>query len=135
MLAGILTCLLLFQDLSLAARKVELALRWSELQPHIGQRNVALVLPDGIHVAGKVTEITSDHLVLNVTKSSDPKGHPKGATCIARSAVSVIQLNETKGSRECCGQLSVPELGLSVDGFGRRGLPCQRRRPGPLGRT
>lgn len=44
-------------------------------------------------------EITSDHLVLDVKQSSDPKGHPKGATRIARSAVSVIQLNETKGSK------------------------------------
>ncbi len=86
MLAGILTSLLLFQDLSLAARKVELALRWSELQPHIGQHNVALVLPEGVHLAGKVMEITSDHLVLDVKQSSDPKGHPKGTTRIARSA-------------------------------------------------
>ena len=99
MLAGILTSLLLFQDLSLAARKVELALRWNELQPHIGQRNVALVLPDGVHLAGKVMEITPDHLVLNITKSSDPKGRPKEATRIARSDVSVIHLNETKGSK------------------------------------
>ena len=99
MLAGILTYLVLFEDLSLAARKVELALRWSELQPHIGQRHVALVLPGGVHLAGKVTEISPDGLVLNVTKSSDPKSHPKGKTPIARSAVSVIQLNETKGSK------------------------------------
>jgi len=99
MLAGILTCLLIFQDLSLAARKVELALRWSELQLHIGQRNVALVLPDGVHLAGKVTEISPDGLMLNVTKSSDPKGHPKGKTPIARSKISVIQFNETKVSK------------------------------------
>ena len=99
MLAFILTCLLFFQDLSLAARKVEITLRWSELQPHIGQRNVALVLPDGVHLAGKVMEITPDGLVLNVAKSSDPKGHLKGTTRIARSAVSVIQLNEIKGSK------------------------------------
>jgi hypothetical protein len=98
-LAGILICLLLFQNSSIAARKVELSLPWSELEPQIHQRNVALVLPDGVHLVGRVTDITHDALVLNVAKSSDPKGHPKGKTSIARSAVSVIQLNETKGSK------------------------------------
>jgi hypothetical protein len=77
-LGGILICLLLFQNSPIAARKVELSLPWSELDPQIRQRNVALVLPDGVHLVGKVTEITPDALVLNVTKSSDPKGHPKG---------------------------------------------------------
>jgi len=98
-LASILICLLLLQNLSMGARKVELSLPWGEIEPHIGQRTIALVLPDGVHLVGKVTDITPDALVLNVTKSSDPKGHPKGKTSIARSAVSVIQLNETKGSK------------------------------------
>ena len=43
--------------------------------------------------------ITPDVLVLNITKSSDPTSHPKGKASIARSAVSVIQMNETKGSK------------------------------------
>ena len=98
-LPSILICLLLLQNLSLAGRKVELTLPWSELESHIGQRKIALVLPDGVHLMGKVMDITSDALVLNVMKSSDPKGHPKGETSIVRSAVSVIQLNETKGSK------------------------------------
>jgi hypothetical protein len=98
-LASIPICLVLFQNSSIAARKVELSLRWGEIEPHIGQRTIALVLPDGVHLVGKVMDITPDALVLNLTKSSDPKGHPKGKKSIARSAVSVIQLNETKGSK------------------------------------
>jgi len=77
-LPSIPICLLLLQNLSLAARKVELTLPWSELESHIGQRKIALVLPDGVHLMRKVMDITSDALVLNVMKSSDPKGHPKG---------------------------------------------------------
>jgi hypothetical protein len=98
-LSGILACLFLFQDLSLAARKVELTLAWSELAPQIQQRTIAMVLPDGVHLTGKVIEITPEAPFLMVTKSSDPTGHPKGKTSIPRSAVSVIQLNETKGSK------------------------------------
>ena len=86
-------------NVSLAARKVELSLPWSKLESHIGQRKIALVLPDGVHLVGKVMAITPDVLVLNVTKSSDPTSHPKGKTSVARAAVSVIQLNETKGSK------------------------------------
>ena len=98
-LASILVCLLLLQNFSMAARKVELTLPWSGLEPQMRQRKIALVLPDGVHLVGKVMDITPEALVLNVTKSSDPTGHPKGKTSIARSAVSVIQLNETKGSK------------------------------------
>ena len=98
-LASILICLLPLQNLSMAARKVELTLPWSELERYIGPRKIALVLPDGVHVVGKVMSITPDVLVLNITKSSDPTSHPKGKASIARSAVSVIQMNETKGSK------------------------------------
>ena len=98
-LVAILICLLLLQNLSMAARKVELTLPWSELESHIGQRKIALVLSDGIHLVGKVMDITPDSLVLNVTKSSDATSHPKGRTSISRSAVLVIQLNETKGAK------------------------------------
>ena len=98
-LASILICLLLLQNLSMAARKVELTLPWGELERYIGPRKIALVLPDGVHVVGKVMSITPDVLVLNITKSSDPTSHPKGKASIARSAVSVIQMNETKGSK------------------------------------
>jgi hypothetical protein len=98
-LAGIPICLLLLQNLSMGARKVELSLRWGEIEPHIGQRTIALVLPDGVHLVGKVMDITPDALALNVTKSSDPKGHPKGKTSITRSDVTVIQFSETKGSK------------------------------------
>ena len=97
--ASILICLFLFQNLSMAARKVELTLPWSELEPRIGQRKIALVLPDGVHLAGKVMEITPDGLVLDVTKSSDATRHAKGKTSVARATVSVIQLNETEGSK------------------------------------
>ena len=77
MLGLILTCLLFFQDLSLAARKVELTLRWSELQPHIGQRNVAVVLPDGVHLAGKVMEIHSGRSGVEHSKELGPEGPPE----------------------------------------------------------
>jgi hypothetical protein len=98
-LASIGICLLLLENLSMAARKVELTLPWGELEPLIGQHKIALVLSDGVHLVGKVMAITPDALELNVTKSSDPTSHPKGKTSIARSAVSVIQMNETKGSK------------------------------------
>ena len=96
---SVLACLLFWQGTAMAARKVELALPWSQLAPVIDQRRIALVLPGGTHVEGKVIDVTGEALVLNVTKTSDSSAQPKGKTSIARSAVSVIRLNETKGSK------------------------------------
>lgn len=67
-LASALTCLLLFQATAMAARKVELALPWSKLAPQIHQRIIALILPGGVHLEGKVMDITPEALVLNVRK-------------------------------------------------------------------
>lgn len=83
----------------MAARKVELALPWSQLAPVIQQRKIALVLPGGTHVEGKVIDVTEEALVMNVTKTSDFAAQPKGKTSIVRSAVLAIRLNETKGPK------------------------------------
>lgn len=96
---SVLACLMLWQGAASAARKVELALPWSQLAPVIQQRKIALVLPGGTHVEGKVIDVTAEALVLNVTKTSDSSAQPKGKTSIARSAVLAIRLNETKGPK------------------------------------
>jgi hypothetical protein len=92
-----LAWLLIFQGAAVAARKVELAVAWSELPKQVLHRKVALVLPDGVHLRGKVLDVTPEALLLDVTQSSDSSAHSPGQTTIKRDAVSVIRLSETKG--------------------------------------
>ena len=69
-------------------------LPWNDLGPRITDRKVALVLPSGVHIEGKVKEVTADGLRLRVTKTSDRKQQPKGEHLIPRQSVSVLRVTE-----------------------------------------
>jgi hypothetical protein len=77
-----------------AAWAGEAALQWSELGPRITGKKVALVLPDGTHVQGKVRGVDPAGLLLNISNTSDKRAHPKGLHSIPRQAVSVLRVTE-----------------------------------------
>ncbi len=59
----------------------QVPLAWNELGPRITGRKVALVLPDGTHVKGKVRSVESDGLRL-------------GGEFVPRASVSVLHVTE-----------------------------------------
>jgi len=71
-------------------------LRWGELLPRIENRKVALVLPGGTHIEGKVEGVEAEGLHLRVTRTSDRKVLPKGSQLIPRESVSVLRVNEDR---------------------------------------
>lgn len=83
--------LLLTQSLW-AANRMELSLRWSELEPNIAGKNVRMVLPNGAHIEGRALGVQPEALIVKITKTSDKKVQPKGEVSLPRSAVSVLQV-------------------------------------------
>ena len=72
----------------------QLQLKWSELGPRVEDRKVAVVLPGGTYVEGKVQRVVPDGLWLRVSKTSDHKAQPKGSHLIPRPSVSMLQVTE-----------------------------------------
>ena len=70
------------------------SLKWSELGPRITGKKVALVLPDGTNVQGKVRGVDPAGLRLDISKTSDKRLQPKGVHTIPRQSVSVLRVTE-----------------------------------------
>ena len=72
----------------------QLQLKWNELGPRIEDKKVALVLPGGTCIEGKVQVVGSDGLRLRISKTSDRKAQPKGMHLIPRQSVSTLRVTE-----------------------------------------
>ena len=81
----------------LAAPADQLALRWSELHPVLKGRQISLHMTDGATVEGKYSSLQADALSIQVTKTSDPAKHPKGATRLARPELAQITVKRHNG--------------------------------------
>ncbi len=86
-----------------AAQEERLDLRWNELAEHVHDHTVEIVLPDTASIRGKVTDVTSDAVEINITKTSDRRAHPKGHTSIPRTSVKTLLFRETKGKWRALG--------------------------------
>jgi hypothetical protein len=82
------------QGLLWAGEPRQLQLKWNELGPRIEDKKVALVLPGGTYIEGKVQVVGSDGLRLRISKTSDRKAQPKGSYLIPRQSVSLLQVTE-----------------------------------------
>jgi hypothetical protein len=84
------------ESTAMAAQK-PLELTWSEVGSRIQGQNIELILPGGTTVAGEVAALREDSLVLNLHRTSDPKGYPKGNATIPRASVTVLKIKESHG--------------------------------------
>jgi len=82
------------QSLLCGGEPRQLQLQWSELGPRIEDKKVALVLPDGTYIEGKVQAVQPDGLRLRVSKTSDRQAQPKGKQLIPRQSVSTLRVTE-----------------------------------------
>jgi hypothetical protein len=69
-------------------------LTWNELGPRIADRKIALVLPGGAFIEGRVQGVLQDGLRVRVTKTSDRRTLRKGEQLIPRQSVSVLRVTE-----------------------------------------
>ena len=86
--------------------------RWSELAPRVVGRQVALVLPEGTRVEGRVRAVEPDGLRLKVSKTSDRRVLARGERVIPRQAVSVLRVTEHRK----LGRLLVTTAALAAAG-------------------
>jgi len=86
--------LLLWAGAAWAGQAGQVSLKWSELGARITGRKVALVLPDGTSVQGKVRGVDPVGLLLDISKTSDKRVQPKGVHTIPRQSVSFLRLTE-----------------------------------------
>ena len=87
-----------------------LQLPWNELGPRITGHKVALVLPNGTHIEGKVRDVEPNALHLKVSKTSDRELLPKGERLIPRQSVSLMRVTEYRK----LGRLLVTSGALAV---------------------
>ncbi len=85
---------LLWAGTAWAGQAGQASLRWSELGPRVTGKKVALVLPDGTSVQGKVRGVDPAGLRLDISKTSDRRTQPKGVYTIPRQSVSVLRVTE-----------------------------------------
>jgi hypothetical protein len=60
-------------------------------------RNIAITLPSGIHLKGRVTSVEADALMLDVGKTSNMRAYPKGRAVVPRPEVSQFTLARKEG--------------------------------------
>ena len=114
--------ILLWTGAGAARAAAQLQLPWSELGAHVAKGKVALVLPDGTHIEGKVFSVEPEGLRLDVTKTSDRKLHPKGPRLIPRQSVSFLRVIEYRHvARVVCALGAVAAAGL-ITAAGSRDL-------------
>ena len=87
----------LVPNVVLAAPAEQLALRWSELHPVLNGRQIAVQLTDGATVEGRYSSLQTDALSIQVSRTSDPAKHPKGATRLARPELTQITVMRHRG--------------------------------------
>jgi hypothetical protein len=72
-------------------------LQWGDLAGMITAQKLSMVLPDAARLQGKVLAVEPEALLLNITKTSDRRAHPKGRASIPRASVSVLRLTKPGG--------------------------------------
>jgi hypothetical protein len=93
----VVVAFLFSSEIALAAEPI--VLRWSELEPVLKGRRISVQLTAGATVEGRYSSLQEGALTLQVTKTSAPAEHPKGATKLARSELAQITVKRLRGRK------------------------------------
>src|SRR5215467_3154097 len=88
----ILVLLFLVSGRGEARARKEMQLNWSELDQVIHNKEVALVLPGGARVKGKVLAVEREALHLRVSSTSDERVLASGEREIPHASISVLRV-------------------------------------------
>lgn len=97
-------CYLLLATAAVGAEKEEkdaarrtFRLEWRDLDRMVRGRNIAIALPSGIQLKGRVTSVEGDALMLDVRKTSNKRAYPKGRAVVPRPEVTRFTLARKEG--------------------------------------
>jgi hypothetical protein len=99
------------------AAKAAQPVAWGRLSSVVQQKTVELVLPDGVELGGRITDVQSDKLVLDVTKTSDRKAFPKGSTTLPRSSVRALAIRQHGNKATIIGAAAGLAAGIVLGNF------------------
>jgi hypothetical protein len=80
-------------------------LAWSELEALVVDRTAKTTLADGARIEGDILAVRPEALVIDIRKTSDKTGHPKGEAAIPRGLVTGLQLIRHSGPGRLIGGL------------------------------
>lgn len=108
--------LLLVGQPASAASSREVALRWSELAPLVRDQKVTIVTSSGALGEGKVLQVETDTLVVDIRKATDGQAYPKGRFSFSRPSISTIQVKTVRGNWRVLGA-AIGAAGGAVAGW------------------
>ncbi len=76
---------------------------WSELKPLLVDKRVAIPLPGGVRIEGRVLAVRTGELIMDVRKTSNRSVYPKGQHAIPRAAVTSLRVITTEGPMKLLG--------------------------------
>jgi hypothetical protein len=110
LIAGIGLLICLSQGAAWGGAPQQVRLKWSELDSRIANKKIAIALPGGTAVEGKVRAVQPDGLRLKISKTSNRGAQPKGEHVIPREAVSVVRVTESRWRGKLLGALGAAAL-------------------------
>lgn len=91
-------------------------MHWSDLTPFIGDHSVALTLPDGARIEGRVIAVEPQTLVIDVRKTTDSQAHAKGCQSIPRDQAKSLVVNRPTKRWRIVGTSAGAVAGLPLGG-------------------
>jgi hypothetical protein len=70
--------------------KTPAAVTWEELAGIVVARKISLRVPDGTRLEGEVLAVRPDAILLDITKTSNRKLHPKGQAEVGRQGIAEV---------------------------------------------
>lgn len=75
--------------------KEDLSVSWQDLPVFTNRKTIALVLPNGAHLQGKIIGAETGQLIFKVSKTSNVQLYPKGNVTIPRASVRSFSMSRT----------------------------------------
>jgi hypothetical protein len=88
---------------------------WGDLSSMVAPGHVfRIVLPDGVRVEGRPLELQPESLVLDVTRTSNKKLHPKGRMAVPRDSLRVVEVRSPRSKGRWIGTLAGAAPGIAI---------------------
>jgi hypothetical protein len=88
------SAVILWVGQALAATPGQVSVKWNDLRPWVAGSKVAMILPSGTHIEGKIHAVEQDGLRMHVSKTSDKSVIRKGDRFIPRQSVSLLSVTK-----------------------------------------
>ena len=104
--------LAIMYDTALAGSEETLQVRWQEVEALVEDKDIRVLLREGIQLKGRVTGITPNSMHMLVKDTSDEQNYPQGQNAIPESSVQTIRYTVTQGPWRAIGAAAGAGVGI-----------------------